>query len=134
MQKKTIAAGYLAVTLVFSICSFVCGEEISDNEPALQQMIGEWIRVDGTYTLRVSGIRENGTAEVEYLNPNRINVSEARASFWKGYLKLFIKLQDKGYPGSAYTLYYYKEKNALAGFYYQAVTKQTYEVIFVRKK
>jgi len=52
----------------------------------------------------------------------------------KGFVKLFIKLQDKGDPGSTYTLYYYPEKDALAGFYYQAAIGQTFEVIFLRKK
>jgi hypothetical protein len=47
---------------------------------------------------------------------------------------LFIKLQDEGYPGSIYTLYYYAEKDALAGFYYQAAMQQTFEVVFIRKK
>jgi hypothetical protein len=28
----------------------------------------------------------------------------ANVSLWKGLVKLFIKLQDKGYPGSMYTL------------------------------
>jgi hypothetical protein len=53
---------------------------------------------------------------------------------WKGLIKLFIKLQDKGYQGSTYTLYYYAEKDALAGFYYQANMDQTFEVVFLRKK
>jgi len=52
----------------------------------------------------------------------------------EGLVKLFIKLQDKGYPGSTYTLYYYPEKDAMAGFYYQAAVGQTYEVVFWRKK
>jgi hypothetical protein len=38
---------------------------------------------------------------------------------------------DQGYPGSTYTLYYYAEKDALAGFYYQAHLKQTFEVVFM---
>ena len=49
-------------------------------------------------------------------------------------VKLFVKLQDKGYPGSTYTLYYFEEKDALAGFYFQATMGQTYEVVFTRKK
>jgi hypothetical protein len=53
---------------------------------------------------------------------------------WKGFVKLFIKLQDKGYPGSTYNLYYYPKKDVLAGFYYQAAIGQTFEVIFLRKK
>jgi hypothetical protein len=69
-----------------------------------------------------------------YFNPGEINVAEANVSEWKGMGKLFIKLQDKGYPGSTYTLYYYAEKDALAGFYYQAELGQTFKVIFLRKK
>jgi hypothetical protein len=57
----------------------------------------------------------------------------ANVSLVKGLVKLFIKFQDKGYPGSMFTLYYYREKDALAGFYYQAAIGQTYEVVFIRK-
>jgi len=33
-----------------------------------------------------------------------------------------------------YTLFYYHEKDALAGVYYQAAVGRTYDVVFVRKK
>jgi hypothetical protein len=49
----------------------------------------------------------------------------------EGREKAFFKLMDQGYPGSTYTLYYYAEKDALAGFYYQAHLKQTFEVVFM---
>jgi hypothetical protein len=42
-------------------------------------------------------------------------------------------MQDKGYTGSTYTLYYYAEKDALAGFYYQAAMDQTFKVAVFRK-
>ena len=32
------------------------------------------------------------------------------------------------------SIYYHAEKDALAGFYYQAKIKQTFEVVFIRKK
>ena len=48
-------------------------------------------------------------------------------------LRLDIKFQDTGYEDSSYKLYYYRENNALAGFYYQAVLDRTYKVIFFRK-
>jgi hypothetical protein len=41
-----------------------------------------------------------------------------------------IQLKGKGYPGSTYTLYYFEDKDDLAGFYFQAQTGQTFEVIF----
>jgi hypothetical protein len=59
-------------------------------------------------------------------------VAQSQVGAQEGRIKLFVKLQDKGYPGSTYTLYYYAEKDALAGAYYQAVTGRTYDVIFVR--
>ena len=96
-------------------------------------LVGEWIRPDGGYVINVRKIKADGSVDAGYFNPNMINVAEASVSEWKGLVKLFIKLDDTGYPGSTYTLFYYAEKDALAGFYYQAVIKQTFEVVFMRK-
>lgn len=96
-------------------------------------VIGEWVRPDGGYTLTIDNIHDDGTVSAGYFNPSEIDISEGTVSSWKGLIKLYIKLQDKGYPGSTYTLYYYAEKDALAGFYYQATKKQTFEVVFFRK-
>ena len=48
--------------------------------------------------------------------------------------KVEIELRDTGYPGSSYTLLYDPDKDALLGFYYQAVQKQNFDVVFVRMK
>ena len=93
---------------------------------------GQWARIDGSYTLRVENVMSDGAAEVSYFNPGRIHVAESRVSTQDGRIKLFVKLQDKGYPGCTYTLFYYHEQDVLAGVYYQAAVGQTYEVIFVR--
>ena len=95
---------------------------------------GEWVRPDGGYLLRVSNASEDGSVDAAYFNPKSIHVAEADVSMWKGLKKLFLKLKDKGYPGSTYTLYYFKEKDALAGFYFQAQSGQTFEVVFVRRQ
>ena len=108
--------------------------DASEYKPELNVIFGEWVRPDGGYEIRVKKVRFDGSVDVGYFNPREINIAEANVSKWKGLIKLFIKLQDKGYPGSTYTLYYYAEKDALAGFYYQAVMGQTFEVIFLRKK
>ena len=103
-------------------------------DPAIQQkLVGQWVRTDGGYVIHVREIKPDGSVDAGYFNPGEINIAEANVSEWKGLAKLFIKLQDKGYPGSTYTLYYYAEKDALAGFYYQAAIKQTFEVVFERK-
>lgn len=118
------------------ICAFplhVAGKA-SENQSGFSVLVGEWVRADGGYVINVRGINSDGSVDAGYFNPKEINIAEAKVSEWKGLNKLFIKLQDEGYPGSTYTLYYYAEKDALAGFYYQAAMQQTFEVVFIRKK
>jgi len=103
-------------------------------DPAVQEkLIGRWVRTDGGYVINVREVKPDGSVEAEYFNPKEINVSEANVSVWKGFDQLFIKLEDKGYPGSTYKLYYYAEKDQLAGFYHQAAVNETFEVLFRRK-
>jgi hypothetical protein len=96
-------------------------------------LAGKWQRTDGNYLIKVSDVQERGQAAVEYFNPRSIRVVQTTISTEKELIKLFIKFQDKGYEGSTYSLYYYAEKDALLGFYYQAPMDKTYEVIFLRK-
>ncbi len=111
----------------------IAGESLPD--PAIQEkFIGRWVRSDGGYVIHVREVKPDGSVVAGYFNPKEINVSEANVSVWKGFNQLYIKLEDKGYPGSTYKLYYYAEKDQLAGFYYQAVDKETFEVLFTRKK
>ena len=95
---------------------------------------GQWTRIDGNYTLQVQDVMSDGKVNVSYFNPGEIHVAESRFSPQEGRVKLFVKLQDVGYPGCTYTLFYFPEDDALAGVYYQAAVDRTYEVIFVRKK
>jgi hypothetical protein len=106
---------------------------ISAEQHDFNVIIGKWARSDGNYTLRVQGINSDGSVDVGYFNPGEIHVEESSVSEHEGLVKLFVKLQDRGYPGSTYTLYYYAEKDSLAGFYYQATMGQTFEVVFFRK-
>ena len=111
----------------------VAGETLPSH--AIQEkFLGQWVRPDGGYVIHVREIRPDDSVDAAYFNPNRIHVSEANVSVWKGFDQLYIKLDDKGYPGSTYKLYYYAEKDQLAGFYYQAAMNETFEVLFVRKK
>lgn len=112
----------------------MAGSAASAQPLNLKVIAGEWGRIDGDYTLRIENIGSDGTADVGYFNPRPIHVAESRVTTQGGRVGLFIKLQDEGYPGSTYTLYYYAEKDLLAGLYYQAATGQTYEVIFARKE
>jgi len=124
----------ILVTLVLCAASITASETAATEKPDFSVIIGEWIRPDGGYIIRVRDVNPDGSVDAGYFNPGEINIAEANVSLWKGLVKLFIKLQDKGYPGSTYTLYYYAEKDALAGFYYQAAMGQTFKVVFLRKK
>ena len=95
-------------------------------------LIGRWRRVDGGYIIDIRRIGANGQMDATYYNPKSIHVSRAEASLKKGAQYIFIELQDVGYPGSTYTLMYRPQQDILAGFYFQATVKQTFEVIFVR--
>ncbi|MBT8338425.1 MAG: hypothetical protein HKP58_00290 [Desulfatitalea sp.] len=97
-------------------------------------IVGKWTRTDGNYTIHVRDIKSDGSADIGYFNPGTINVAESHVAGQDGLVKLFVKLQDRGYPGSTYTLYYYAEKEALVGYYYQAAMDRTFEVIFLREK
>jgi hypothetical protein len=95
-------------------------------------LIGRWQRTDGGYVIEIRRVATDGAMQAAYFNPRPINVSWAKASEFKDHLKVEVELRDTGYPGSSYTLLYDPEKDALLGFYYQAVQKQNFDVIFVR--
>jgi hypothetical protein len=133
IATRIISPWFSLLIFIFTTVLLATNVVFSAEQPDLKVFIGEWIRPDGGYVIRISDIKPDGSVDAGYFNPNVINVTEASISEWKGLLKLFIKLEDEGYPGSTYTLYYYAEKDALAGFYYQAAIKQTFEVVFMRK-
>jgi hypothetical protein len=134
-MKKCYILRYILIIIVMSIFYLpASGLAAAETKLDFNVIVGEWVRPDGGYIISVQNVQSDGSVDVGYFNPGKINVAEAEISQRKGLVKLFVKLQDKGYPGSTYTLYYYTEKDALAGFYYQAAVKQTYEVIFFRKK
>jgi hypothetical protein len=128
---------FLLLTGFFlSLLQPACAVESTEAVVKLDYTVlaGEWQRMDGSYLVKVSNVQTDGKATVEYFNPRPIHVEQATITTQEGLIKLFIKLQDKGYEGSTYTLYYYAEQDALAGFYYQAPMDRTYKVIFKRKE
>ena len=132
MTKNEIKLGTLIIILTCMVF-FSVRETASGEQPDFRVILGEWVRPDGGYVVHVRDVNPDGSVDAGYFNPNKIHIAEASVSLWKGMVKLFIKLQGRGYPGSTYTLYYYAEKDALAGFYYQAAIQQTFKVVFFRK-
>ena len=99
-----------------------------------QPLMGRWQRTDGSYVIEIRSIAPDGKIKAGYFNPSPINVEKAQASKDKEHIKVEITLRDVGYPGSAYTLVYASEKDVLLGYYFHAVSRQYFDVLFVRIK
>jgi hypothetical protein len=97
-------------------------------------LLGNWTRTDADYKVKISEVGKDGKLKAGYFNPKSINVSKATWKNEKGVLKIYIELRDENYPGSNYDLTYYPEKDMLAGKYFQAVTGETYDILFTRTK
>jgi hypothetical protein len=96
-----------------------------------QPLVGRWRRPDGGYVIEIRGIDAAGKIDAGYFNPRPINVARADASLDADGLKIFIELQDVGYPGATYSLVYHPRQNVLQGLYYQPAAGQTFDVVFV---
>jgi hypothetical protein len=102
--------------------------------PELLKLKGKWLRPDGDYILEIAEINGPGTIVAKYFNPNPINVSKALGMREGESTKIFVELQDTGYPGCTYSLTYDATVDQLFGQYYQAAMQQTYDVVFTRLK
>lgn len=132
-MKQTRLSPWAVIAVCLAVMQMTAG--VAAAQPLnLKVIAGQWARIDGSYTLQVEDVTSEGAVNVRYYNPGEIHVAQSQADTQKGRIKLFVKLQDKGYPGCTYTLFYYPEQDVLAGAYYQAGVGQTYEVIFVRKE
>jgi len=125
--NSRLAKGVLATLIMLAT---VGSAWATDYRP----LIGRWQRTDGGYVIEIKRVATNGAMQAAYFNPRPINVSQAKASEFKDHLKIEVELRDTGYPGSSYTLLYDPDKDALLGFYYQAVQRQNFDVVFVRMK
>ena len=107
--------------------------QAQSTEGEYKKLIGEWVRIDGGYVLVINDIDEEGNIDAAYLNPRSINVSEARVGAKSDEINIFVELQDRGYPGSYYTLIYDSETDRLVGVYHHLGLNQDFEVFFVRE-
>jgi hypothetical protein len=97
-------------------------------------LVGDWIRTDGSYLIKINNVNEDGTLEAQYFNPKPINVESAKWEEYHGNLKITIVLRDQNYPGSTYSINYLPDGDFLAGEYFQAVERSTFYVEFARNK
>ncbi|MEK6193762.1 MAG: hypothetical protein N2F24_05995 [Deltaproteobacteria bacterium] len=126
-KKKLLRMGLLTLFLAAVPAMVFAADDF-------QPLMGRWQRTDGGYVIEIRSIAPDGKMAARYFNPSPIHVSRAEASKDKEHIKVEVELRDIGYPGSNYTLVYVPEKDALLGYYYHAVSRQYFDVLFVRMK
>lgn len=99
-----------------------------------KQIEGYWVRPDGGYILQLQEVKENGSLTAAYFNPRPINVSRAEVSDRGGKVNLFVELQDVNYPGSTYNLAFDPATDRLRGVYFQATSRNSFQIEFERMK
>ena len=130
----------LILLVVWLVLSWAASAESGkDGKPKPAQtdygrLEGKWLRPDGGYVLELSDVKSEGTLKAAYFNPRPINVAKAKWRSMDDRIQVFVELQDVNYPGSTYTLIYDPKHDRLNGYYYQAVVKGTFDVVFVRKE
>ncbi len=98
------------------------------------RIVGRWVRTDGGYVLDIKAVHDDGKIDATYLNPRPIHVSKARAITKGGHVVVVVTLQDRGYPGSMYTLTYDAEADRFEGVYHHRGLRQQFDVKFTRFK
>ena len=139
-KNKTIyisaAAAIILVIVLIIMFTNNTGDTLQSNKKAVDKnlLVGDWVRTDASYLIKIINVNEDGTLDAQYFNPNPINVGKANWEESHGNLELTVELRDVNYPGSTYTLSYLPDRDVLAGDYYQAVQGATFYVEFVKKK
>jgi uncharacterized protein (DUF2147 family) len=100
--------------------------------PAVEKIVGRWLRSDADYTIEIVSVGADGKLDARYLNPGPIHVSRAESAMAGGALRVLVELQDRGYPGSYYTLTYDPGSDSLTGIYHHLGLNQQFEVAFSR--
>ena len=104
------------------------------GKPDPSKLVGDWLRTDGGYRLKILSVTAGGKLDAGYFNPSPIHVGQAEWQVKDKNIIITMVLQDVNYPGSTYTLQYFPTEDRLAGNYYQAVERANYGVEFMRQK
>jgi len=96
------------------------------------RLVGRWLRSDADYTIEIASVAPSGKLDARYLNPGPIHVERAESGMVDGLLRVFLELQDRGYPGSYYTLTYDPGSDSLSGVYHHLGVNQNFDVAFSR--
>ena len=140
MNKNKIIYSIAAAIILIAALIFIIINNSDDKvlinkkSPDRNLLIGDWIRTDASYLIKINNVTNDGTLNAQYFNPKPINVESATWEENYGDLKIFIVLRDVNYPGSKYTLSYFPDRDILAGEYFQALQGLNFYVEFFRNK
>lgn len=138
-KNKIILFSVVAIILVIILIYFNINNDTNiapsnRKSPDKNLLIGDWLRTDANYLIRIKSVNEDGALDAQYFNPNTINIGKANWVASNGDLKIVVELRDVNYPGSTYTLNYLADSDMLVGDYFQAVEGLTFYVEFARNK
>ena len=138
-KNKIILFSVVAIILVIILIYFNINNGTNTTpshrkSPDKNLLIGDWLRTDANYLIRIKSVNEDGALDAQYFNPNTINIGKANWVASNGDLKIVVELRDVNYPGSTYTLNYLADSDMLVGDYFQAVEAITFYVEFARNK
>ncbi len=128
---KRLSVVSLFVALMAGV-TFAGVESVAAPSPDLLALQGRWIRTDAPYVIELRHAQD-GSLQAAYFNPKPINVGKTETAEQVGLVQILIELQDANYPGSTYVLSYDRSQDLLEGIYFHPVSKQSYEVTFVRQ-
>ncbi len=137
-KNKTIYLSAAAIIILIVILVVLLknntDDTVSSNGKSADNnlLVGDWVRTDASYVIKINKVNEDGTLEAQYFNPKPINVGNANWEESHSNLTITVELRDVNYPGSKYTLHYLPDRDVLAGDYYQAVQGLNFYVEFVR--
>ena len=139
-MNRLFPTQFLCILLVFPACILLLSPLTAQSNEFRaplridwQVFQGTWQRTDGNYRMQVEAVKTVGPVTVHYYNPSPVHVAVAYTFVKDAFQGLFIKLEDTGYQGSTYTLFYNKAEDVLTGYYFHAQLQQTFEVVFVRQ-
>jgi hypothetical protein len=101
--------------------------------PEQSDFFGTWLRSDGTYRVEIEAGAPAGAVVARYFNPAPINVERAVFDEVEGMPRLEFFLRDEGYPGSAYRLIFFAERQLLVGTYARPGAERA-QVYFVKQE
>jgi hypothetical protein len=130
----TLGAAVILIVLVVVLTNKQSSESNTTGIKTTDEnlLVGDWVRTDASYLVKIIKVNQDRTLEAQYFNPNPIKVGKANWEESYGSLKIIVELRDVNYPGSTYTLSYLPDRDMLAGEYYQAVEGITFYVEFAR--